>query len=138
MKLLALPKRSAQHPWRTISAWIAAVVVAVVAIGALLGGALTTDGNPTNNPQSERAKDALSAAFPRTGGAAVTDILVVRPSRSTVDAPQFRALVREHAARVRPAGGVESVRTYLDTRDVSLVATDRHATMVQFAAASDD
>jgi hypothetical protein len=30
------------------------------------------------------------------------------------------------------------VRTYLDARDPSLVATDRHATMVQFADASDD
>jgi uncharacterized membrane protein YdfJ with MMPL/SSD domain len=138
MKLAALATRSARHPWPTIGAWLALVVVAVVAIGALLGGALTTEGNPTNNPQSERADDVLSAAFPPTVGAAVTDIVVVRSPRYTVDAPQFQALVRRLASQVRRADGVESVRSYLAARDPSLISKDRHATMVQFAAASDD
>src|SRR5215468_890870 len=138
MKPSALVTWSARHPWRTVGAWLAAVVVAVVAIGALLGGALTTQGTPTNNPQSERAHDALSAAFPPTAGAAVTDIVVVRSPRYNVDAPQFRALVRGLAAQVRRADGVASVRSYLTARDPSLISKDRHATMVQFAAASDD
>jgi uncharacterized membrane protein YdfJ with MMPL/SSD domain len=129
---------SSRHPWRTIGAWVAAVVVGVFAIGALLGGSLTTEGNPTNNPQSERAKAALDEAFPPTVGAAVTDIVVVRSSRYTVGAPQFGALVRGVVADVRRAGGVDSVRSYLGTRDPSLVSKDRHAAMVQFAAGSDD
>src|SRR6266545_2730645 len=134
----ALASTSARHPWRTIGAWVAAVVVAVVAIGALLGGALTTEGNPTNNPQSRRAADVVNDSFPPSAGAAVTDIVVVRSPRYTVDAPQFRALVRGLASDVRRAGGVDSVRTYLDARDPSLVTKDRHATMVQFAEVSDD
>src|SRR5262244_506593 len=138
MKLSTIVMASARHPWRTIAGWIVAIVVAVVAIGALLGGALTTEGNPTNNPQSERAHDVLSTAFPPTVGAAVTDIVVVRSPRYTVDAPQFRALVRGLAAQVRRADGVASVRSYLAARDPSLISKDRHATMVQFAAASDD
>jgi putative drug exporter of the RND superfamily len=138
MTLSALATSSARHPWRTVGGWLAAVVAAVVAIGALLGGALTTEGNPTNNPQSQRAGDVLSAAFPATAGAAVTDIVVVRSPRYTVDAPQFRALVRGLAAQVRRADGVESVRSYLAARDPSLISRDRHATMVQFAAASGD
>src|SRR6266550_7211265 len=89
-----LAMMSARHPWRTIGVWIVVVVVAVVAIGALLGGALTTEGNPTNNPQSQRAKDVREAAFPASSSAAITDIVVVRSQRHTVDAPQFRALVR--------------------------------------------
>jgi uncharacterized membrane protein YdfJ with MMPL/SSD domain len=133
-----LATTSARHPWRTIGAWVAAVVVGVVAIGALLGGALTTEGNPTNNPQSERAKDARDAAFPPTVSGAVTDIVVVRSPRYRVDAPRFGALVRGIVAEVRRAGGVDGVRSYLDTRDPSLVTKDRHATMVQFAAGSDD
>jgi uncharacterized membrane protein YdfJ with MMPL/SSD domain len=128
---------SARHPWRTIAAWIVLVVVGVVSIGALLGGALTTEGNPTNNPQSQRAKEALSVAFPPTGSAAVTDIVIVRSSRYTVDAPQFEALVGRLASDVRLAG-VAGVRTYLDRRDPSLVTRDRHATMLQFSKASDD
>jgi uncharacterized membrane protein YdfJ with MMPL/SSD domain len=128
---------SARHPWRTIAAWVGLVVVGVVAIGALLGGALTTEGKPTNNPQSQRAKDALSAAFPPTGSAVVTDIVVVRSQRYTVDAPKFKALVGALASDVRRAG-VASVRTYLHRRDPSLVTRDRHATMLQFSKASDD
>ena len=128
---------SARHPWRMIAAWLAATAVAVLAIGSLLGGALTTEGSPTNNPQSQRAEDALDQAFPPTVSSAVTDIVVVRSPRYTVDAPQFQALVRGLAAEVRRAG-VDSVRTYLDARDPSLVTNDRHATMVQFSEASDD
>ena len=134
----AVTMMSARHPWRTVGVWVAAVVVGVVAIMVFLGGSLTTEGNPTNNPQSERAKAAVDEAFPPTVGAAVTDIVVVRSSRYTVDVPQFGALVRGVVADLRRAGGVDSVRSYLDTHDPSLVSKDRHATMVQFAAGSDD
>jgi uncharacterized membrane protein YdfJ with MMPL/SSD domain len=133
----AIAMMSARHPWRTIAAWIAVVLAGAVAVGSLLGGALTTEGNPTNNPESTRAADVLDEAFPPSTGAAVTDIVVVRSPRYTVDAPQFRALVRGLASDVRKAG-VESVRTYLDSRDPSLVTRDRHATIIQFSEASDD
>src|SRR5262245_8811509 len=103
---------SARHPRRTMGAWIAAMVLAFVAIGALLGGALTTEGNPTNNPQSQRAKDVREAAFPAASSAAVTDIVVVRSQRYTVDEPRFQAFVRRLAREVRSADGVESVRAY--------------------------
>ena len=123
----------ARHPWRAIGAWLTAMVVAVVAIGALLGGALTTEGNPTNNPQSQRAKDVREAAFPAASTASMTDVVVVRSPRYTVDAPQFRAFVNTLAGQVRDAKNVESVRAYPQANDPSLVSKDRHATMVQFA-----
>ena len=124
---------SARHPRRTIALWLAAMVLAFVAIGALLGGALTTEGKPTNNPQSERAKDALEAAFPTASSAAITDIVIVRSPNYTVDDPRFRAFVRRLGGEVRGAKGVESVRTYFGAHDPSLVSADRHATLVQFA-----
>jgi RND superfamily putative drug exporter len=108
-------------------------VLAVVAIGALLGGALTTEGKPTNNPQSQRAKDVREAAFPAVSGAAITDIVVIRSPRYTVDAPQYRAFVRTLAGEVRGAKGVEGVRAYVGSHDPSLVSRDRRATLVQFA-----
>ena len=133
-RLERLALASARHPRRTIGAWIAAMVIAVVAIGALLGGALTTEGNPTNNPQSERAKDVREAAFPTaSSAAAITDIVVVRSPRYTVDAPQFRSFVRTLAGEVRGAKDVASVRSYLGARDPTLVSKDRHTTLVQFA-----
>jgi putative drug exporter of the RND superfamily len=127
---------SARYPWRSVAAWVVAVVVAGVAVATLLGGALTTEGNPTNNPQSERAKHVLSRAFPQSEGAAVTDIVVVRSQEYTVDASQFQTLVRALAAEIRQAD-VVTVRTYLDAHDPSLVTKDRHATMVQFSKASE-
>jgi uncharacterized membrane protein YdfJ with MMPL/SSD domain len=124
---------SARHPWWAIGAWIVAIVLAVVAIGGLLGGALTTEANPTNDPQSQRAKDVREAAFPAASSAAITDIVVLRSPRYTVDAPQFRTLVRELAGEVRRAKDVKSVRSYLGARDPAFVSKDRHAAMVQFA-----
>jgi putative drug exporter of the RND superfamily len=132
-RLQRLALASARNPWKTIGAWIAAMVVAFVAIGALLGGALTTEGNPTNNPQSMRAKDVREAAFPAASSAAITDVVVVRSNRYPVDSPRFRALVHNLAGEVRGAKGVESVRAYPRANDPSLVSKDRQATMVQFA-----
>jgi putative drug exporter of the RND superfamily len=131
--LQRLALANARHPRRTIGAWIAAVLVAIVLIVGLLGGALTTEGKPTNNPQSERANDVREAAFPAASSAAITDIVIVRSSRETVDQPAFRSFVRTLADEVRGAKGVESVRTYLDAQDPSLVSKDQHAAMVQFA-----
>jgi RND superfamily putative drug exporter len=132
-RLQRLALASARHPRRTIGAWVAAILIAFVAIGALLGGALTTEGKPTNNPQSQRAKDLRQAAFPAASSAGITDIVVVRSRRYTVEAPRFRAFVGTLAAEVRSAKGVEGVRTYLTTHDPSLVSKDHRATMVQFA-----
>jgi uncharacterized membrane protein YdfJ with MMPL/SSD domain len=132
-RLQRLAVACARRPWRTIGGWLAAIVLAVVGIGALLGGALTTEGKPTDNPQSERAKDVREAAFPAASDAAITDIVVVRSPRYTVDAPQYRAFVRTLAREIRGAKDVETVRTYPGSHDPSLVSKDRRATMVQFA-----
>src|SRR5262249_3952185 len=128
---------SARHPWRTIGAWVAAMVVAFVAIGALLGGALTTEGKPTNNPQSQRAKDIRESAFPAASSAGMTDVVIVRSPRYAVDTPRFRTFVGTLAGQVRAAKGVKGVQTYLTARNSNLVSSDRHATMVQFAMPSE-
>jgi putative drug exporter of the RND superfamily len=132
-RLERLALASATHPRWTIGAWVVAMLLAFVTIGALLGGALTTEGKPTNSPQSQRAKDIREAAFPAASSAAITDVVIVHSARYTVDAPAYRSFVRELAGGVAAAKGVESVRTYLGTRDPSLVSGDRHATLVQFA-----
>jgi len=112
------------------------MLIAFVAIGTLLSGALTTEGKPTNNPQSQRAKNVREAAFPAASSAGITDIVDIRSSRYTVQSPRFRALVRKLAGEVSDAKGVRGVRTYLTTRDPSLVSKDRHATMLRHANAS--
>src|SRR4030095_8360496 len=111
---------SARHPWRAIGAWIGVTILAVVAIATLLGGSLTTEGSPTNNPESERAKDARLAAFPADPSTAATGIVVTRSERYTVDSTQFRSFVRDFVAHARvPA--LATARTYLDGSGAGLV-----------------
>ena len=136
MGLQGIALACARHPWRTIAAWIVLIVLAVVAIGAFL--TLTTEGNPTNDPQSQRAEDLLAASFPPTVGAAMTDIVVVRSDRYRAHTPRFDAVVRSLGREIRSAGGVDAVRTYLSSTDPTLVSRDRRAAMVQFADSSDD
>src|SRR5262245_19995171 len=90
----ALASAGARHPWRAIGAWVLVTVLAVVAIVTLLGGSLTTEGNPTNNPESQCAKDLRAVAFPSDPATAATDIVVIRSATLTVDSPQFKAYVR--------------------------------------------
>ena len=129
----ALALAAARNPWRTIAVWMVVAVLAAVAIGSLLSGALISGGNPINNPQSQRARDALQRDFPATAGAATTDIIVVSSQRYTVAAPRFRTLVRSLATEAGRASGVTGVQTYLSGGGARLVSRDRHATMIRLA-----
>jgi RND superfamily putative drug exporter len=130
-----LASASARHPWRTIGAWIVVTVLAMVTIVTLLGGSLTTEGAPTNNPESERSKDARLAAFPTE--ASTADIVVIRSDQYTVDSPQFEAYVRSFVEddEITALG---AARTYLDDESGGLVSEDRHATIIPLALADED
>jgi uncharacterized membrane protein YdfJ with MMPL/SSD domain len=131
----ALALASAQHPWRTIGAWIVVTVLAMVTIVTLLGGSLTTEGAPTNNPESERSKDARLAAFPTE--ASTADVVVIRSDRYTVDSPQFEAYVRSFVEddEITALG---AARTYLDDESGALVSQSRHATIIPLTLDDED
>jgi uncharacterized membrane protein YdfJ with MMPL/SSD domain len=133
----SLAAASARHPWRTLGAWTAVGALAIVAIAMFLGGSLTTEGAPTNNPQSERADDVRLAAFPQSTETRVTDIVVIRSEESTVDSPRFVAFVRDFVAddEITALG---RARTYLDKDGAGLVSEDRHATIVPVVLLDDD
>jgi putative drug exporter of the RND superfamily len=125
-----LARACAAHPWRAIVSWIVAVVLAAAA-AALVMGDLTTEGHPTNNPESERAAEAIGRAFPvRTPNATVTDVVIVRSEQRTVDEPGFHAFVATVLKDVRATGVVGGAQDYYATRDASLVSADRHALLV--------
>jgi len=132
----SLASSSARHPWRTIGAWIVVAVLAIAAITVGLGG-LTTEGAPTNNPESERALDAKFQAFPPNPDEAITDIVVVRSETYTVDDPQFEAFVGGLVAGSE-SRALSQARTYLTDTSGTLVSGDRHATMVPIAFFGDD
>jgi uncharacterized membrane protein YdfJ with MMPL/SSD domain len=128
---------SARHPWRVIGSWFVVTVLAVAAIATLLGGSLTTEGAPTNNPESERAEDARFRAFPPSPETAVSDILVIRSEQYSIGSPRFEAFVRSFVEESEiPA--LDGARTYLDDTSGSLVSDDRHATIVPVALVDED
>nr|MBA3374476.1 MMPL family transporter [Actinomycetota bacterium] len=124
----SLALASARHPWRTISAWGAVVVAAIVAIVALLGGSLTTEGAPTNNPESERALAVQEQAFPPDPSMARSDIVVIRSDEHTVDSAEFESFVRALVEQ-SDVQALSRAHTYLEG-DTSLLSPDRHATIV--------
>ena len=125
-----LARACAAHPWRAIVAWIVALVLAAAA-AALVMGDLTTEGHPTNHPESERAADAIGRAFPvRTPNAIVTDVVVLRSGRYAVDQPAYRAYVDRALRDLRATGVVGGAQNYYSTRDPALVSPDHHALLV--------
>ena len=86
----SLAAASARRPWWTIAGWTVAFVAAIAAVSVLLGGALTTDGEPTNDPQSLAARDVLAQSFPPQNGGA-TDVVLVRPEAGARSESELRA-----------------------------------------------
>ena len=127
---------SARHPWSTIVAWVVASFLAVGAIGVLLGDSLTTEGRPTNNPESERAIDAIARAFPPDPERLTTDVVVIRSARYTVDAPAFRAFI-DRLLTQSDAPALAQGRSYLTEPSTAAVSEDRHATLVSIAILDD-
>jgi uncharacterized membrane protein YdfJ with MMPL/SSD domain len=88
-----LARASSRRPWFTVGAWLAAVVASVVVIAALLGSALTTDIEQTNNPESQRADALIEEGF--SGGRLdyVDEVIIVRADadvRASADAVKQR------------------------------------------------
>jgi uncharacterized membrane protein YdfJ with MMPL/SSD domain len=125
----AISTASSRHPWRAIAAWIAASVLAIVAIGMFLGDSLTTEGAPTNDPQSERALDTIAREFPPDPESLTTDVVVVRSETHTVDDPEFEAFL----ARLTAGDAQEYV-----VGPEPVTSDDRHARLVSLAIPDDD
>ena len=126
----ALAEASARHPWRTIAGWAVASTAAVATIAVLLGGALTTDGEPTNDPQSVRARDALRQSFPPQPGTVVTDVVLVSSERFTTDQPEFRAFLDRLAGAGSELGAAV-------TDGERATSSDGHARLIGLALADE-
>jgi uncharacterized membrane protein YdfJ with MMPL/SSD domain len=104
----------------------------VIAIVLLLRG-LTTDALLTNDPESDRALEVYERAFPPEPGRDVTDLMIVRSESVRVDERRFRSFVEEVAGELRASEAVGRTVTYWESRDSSLISTDRRATLVPIA-----
>jgi putative drug exporter of the RND superfamily len=131
-----LARACANRPKWTLGAWLAAVFVSFVVIAVLLGGALTSDGDVTSNPESKQAEALIHESFPPEP--TPSEIVVVRSDRYTVDDPAFQAKVLALSERGEGLGIVADAQSYYASQDDSLVSKDRHATMVPVVTRGDE
>src|SRR5215218_8139828 len=117
-----LGRASSRHPWRTILAWVGAIVVALALSAALLPGNLTTEGHVTGSPESARAERAFLSRFPPDRNA-VDELVVVRSETLTSRDPAFRQFGARLLAQARATGVVHRER-------VLAVSKDRHAVLI--------
>ena len=129
----SLARTSANHPWRTIGAWLLMLTLAIALIVTFLGGALTSGatGTLTNNPESMQAdqllRDRLGSANSANG-----EIVVIQSSSLTVDDPAYRAYVERLYGDLIGLGDavVTGGAHYYLAGDESLVSEDRHTTLI--------
>src|SRR5918999_1003324 len=124
-----IARACAVHPGRTFAAWGVALVASILCLLFVMTG-LTTEPTLTNNPQSDKAADAIHGAFPLDPQRTVTDVVVVRSESHMVDDPEFREFVARLEREGRATGGIAGGTTYYATNDRSLVSADGHATLV--------
>jgi RND superfamily putative drug exporter len=126
-----LARVTASHPKRTLAIWAGVVLAALALVATSLHG-LTSSSVVTGHPNSAKAEELYAQAFPRPE---VTDVVIVRSASHTVADQAYRAFVSELIAKIRAAGNVIGVNSYLTGR--APVSADRHATLVQLAITSD-
>jgi RND superfamily putative drug exporter len=126
-----LARTSALHPWRTIGVWAVLIVLAVLAVGSMLGSGLTSEMKfRAAKPDSLVGQELLEQRL--TGPRQITDFIIVRSGAMTVDDPAFKAYVTDLAHDIRALGPsiVKDVSTYYQTSDPTAVSKDKHATLI--------
>jgi putative drug exporter of the RND superfamily len=99
----SLARASSLHPWRTLAAWLALVVVSFFLVATLLDGVLTSEAEITRETESDRAEELLAEAFPPVAedlDRSVTEVVVLRASSGTVEPERVEALAED----IRAAG----------------------------------
>ena len=133
----ALARISARRPWLTIALWAVAVVVGLLLVGGLLGGATTTQLTLSTEVEATRAADLLEDFWQRPE--AVTEVVVVQSESLTVDDPAFREKVESVFADITALGPgvIEAGRHYYQDADDSLVSADRRTAILPLVLTGD-
>ncbi|MGB0101561.1 MAG: MMPL family transporter [Nocardioides sp.] len=124
--LYRLGHSTAAHPWRTISAWLAAVAIAVVAAGAF-GGTFHDDYDVPDAP-AQSGIEQLRTHLPESGGTSAQVVVhdADGDALATADLDDLaqRLLVVDHVAAVAPPRISEDGDTALVTVLYDVPVTD--------------
>ena len=126
-----LARTSARRPGRTLAFWGVALVASIAIIAALLGSALTTEGEMTNDPESYRAYDLIREHFPPDPAGFVSEVVIVRSESLKIDDAEFRGRVERIVGELEASGLLASTPSTPYTTDHStLVSPDRDTALV--------
>ena len=127
----SLARACALHPWRTVAAWIAVVVLSIGVVAALLGDTLTTEGEVTSQTDSKRAEELVFEHFPPSAESLeqeTSEVVIVSFESGTVDGERVQGLAEE----LRQLGATNVV-TSADQGQERLDSADGSATAVLVA-----
>jgi uncharacterized membrane protein YdfJ with MMPL/SSD domain len=124
------------RPRRVLAVWAVVALVGFALISGLLGSALSSEGDVTNNPESKQAQDLIDARFPERE--ALDEVVIVRSDEVTVTTAAFRERVATLAEELGRSDSVEEVSSYLDPRGEILVSQDAHATILPLVLAGEE
>ncbi len=130
-----LARTAAAHPQRTIAGWLIAVAVSLALVGTALHG-LSSTAHAVGSPDSLKASQLLTRAFPAQARGATTEAVVLASADAGAGTPAFDAVLKRITARVRAMPGVTHVQSYLDGPP-TLVSRDRHAALVRLSVSTD-
>ena len=124
-----IARACARRPWRTLVAWVLALVLGVTTVVTLLD--LTTEGEITSTPESEQGYDAIGRHFPPDPAEEyVNELILVRSETLTVDDPAFRAKVDALLAEVQASGAANNAESFYTDGNDALVSQDGSATLI--------
>jgi hypothetical protein len=115
--------------------WGVLVLISFALISGLLGSALSTEGDVTNNPESKQAEELIEERLPERDP--VDEVAIVRSDQLTVNSPAFRERITTLAEELRQTDGVAQVSSYLDPGGEVLVSADGRATILPLVLAGE-
>jgi RND superfamily putative drug exporter len=130
---------SARRRLTVIAIWVALFLAGGLLTSRYLSGALTTQAEFTNNPDSKKAQTLLEQRL--SGPRRSNEVVIVRSESLTVNDPQFKAYVQRLKSDLDALGPAVVQATQDPYRAGGrLVSDDRHATLipVTMAGSRDD
>ncbi len=122
-----LARVSAHHPWRILTVWGLILAASVVAIGALIGSAFTSDASLTTSPDSVQAEQVLEDNFSQNDR--IDDAVVIYSAQLNSEDPEFKGFVIDVRSSIEGTGATETVRDPY-AADQSGISEDGHAAVV--------
>lgn len=130
-----LARVSARHPWRMVGLWAVLLVGGFMLIGNLLDDSLTNEVRVTNNPDSTIGQELIEDGV--RGETRANEAVIIQSDVITADDPGFRNKVEEVVGEIDALGPdvIESVTSYYETGDESLVSADRQSVVIPITMA---